>query len=176
MSSTAARFMLGSSRTAVCGHAPVSTPTMHSSSRTPLSVRRTCFASSVVTTSLVMINTLIPRSSKRGVMASTIAVLPEPTGPPMPIRVIFLAIRDSTHEQAYVCVGVHGRQDLKQWSKPRHIGQPRRGSDLVRSFCAFVQFEEDGLRLDVAHLHEPQRGTQDRRGNRRLVHDERVER
>ena len=89
MSSTAARFMLGSSRTAVCGQAPVSTPRMRSSSRMPLSVRWTCFASSVVTTSLVMISTLMPISSSRGVIASTIAVLPEPTGPPMPMRVIF---------------------------------------------------------------------------------------
>ena len=93
MSSTAARFMLGSSRTAVCGQAPVSTPRMRSSSRMPLSVRWTCFASSVVTTSLVMISTLMPISSSRGVIASTIAVLPDPTGPPTPMRVIFFFTR-----------------------------------------------------------------------------------
>jgi hypothetical protein len=46
-------------------------------------------ASSVVTTSFVMIKTLRPRSISRGVMASTSAVLPEPTGPPMPMRVVF---------------------------------------------------------------------------------------
>ena len=89
MSSTAARFMLGSSRTAVCGQAPVSTPMMRSSSRMPFSVRWTCFASSVVTTSLVMMRILMPISRSGGVMASTMAVLPEPTGPPMPMRVIF---------------------------------------------------------------------------------------
>jgi hypothetical protein len=32
---------------------------------------------------------LDPIASSGGVMASTIAVLPEPTGPPIPIRVIF---------------------------------------------------------------------------------------
>ena len=89
MSSTAARFMLGSSRTAVCGQAPVSTPRMRSSMRMPFRVRWTCLASSVVTTSLVMISTRMPRSIKLGVIASMMAVLPEPTGPPMPMRVIF---------------------------------------------------------------------------------------
>jgi hypothetical protein len=34
-------------------------------------------------------------SSRRGVIASTIAVLPEPTGPPTPIRVIFFAKMDA---------------------------------------------------------------------------------
>ena len=31
----------------------------------------------------------MPRSSSRGVIVSTIAVFPEPTGPPTPIRTIF---------------------------------------------------------------------------------------
>ena len=52
-------------------------------------MRWTCFASSVVTTSLVMMRILMPISKSGGVMASTMAVLPEPTGPPMPMRVIF---------------------------------------------------------------------------------------
>ncbi len=69
MSSTAARFILGSSRTAVCGQAPVSTPTIRSSTRTPLRALRTCLASSVVTTSLVMIRTLVPRLMNSGVIA-----------------------------------------------------------------------------------------------------------
>jgi hypothetical protein len=80
MSSTAARFMLGSSRTAVRGQAPVSTPMIRSSSRTPLRTRRTCLASSVVTTSFLMMSALIPRASNCGVMASTMTVLREPTG------------------------------------------------------------------------------------------------
>ncbi len=80
--------MLGSSRTAVCGQAPVSTPRMRSSTSTPFSVRRTCLASSVVTTSLVMIEHTHAQVEQRGVIASMMAVLPEPTGPPTPMRVI----------------------------------------------------------------------------------------
>ena len=43
---------------AVCGHAPVSTPMIRSSTRMPFSILRTCLASSVVTTSLVITSTL----------------------------------------------------------------------------------------------------------------------
>ena len=63
-----------------------------SSSKIPLSMRRTCFASSVVTTSLVMIKTRTPISSNFGVIVSMMAVLPDPTGPPMPMRVIFFML------------------------------------------------------------------------------------
>ncbi len=84
--------MLGSSRTAVCGQPPVSTPMMRSSSRMPRKVRCTCLASSVVTTSLVMTRMRAPMSISRGVIASMMAVLPEPTGPPIPMRGIFFMV------------------------------------------------------------------------------------
>jgi hypothetical protein len=68
----------------------------------------------------------MPRSSKRGVMASTIAVLPEPTGPPMPMRVIFFDIRRSNpegsiHEKAYVRLVVDRRQDFRQRRIAGHV-------------------------------------------------------
>ncbi len=89
ISSTAAIFIEGSSLTAVWGQAPVSTPMILSSRRIPLRVLRTCLASSVVTMSLVMIKTFCPSSRRRGVIASISAVLPEPTGPPIPILQVF---------------------------------------------------------------------------------------
>src|SRR5262249_25228874 len=74
------------SRTAVCGHEPVSTPTTRAGSSTPASVDRTCSASSRVKMSLVTTTGRWPAASSRGTRASISAVLPEPTGPPMPMR------------------------------------------------------------------------------------------
>ncbi len=83
-------------------------------------MRWTCLASSVVTTSLVMIRILSPRSIRRGVIASTIAVLPEPTGPPTPILVIFfiLIAPTSVHEHADMRVQMRGRNDIGQGVNP----------------------------------------------------------
>src|SRR5215472_12077655 len=133
---------------------------MRSCSRTPLRVRWTCLASSVVTTSLVIMSILMPSSSRRGVMASTIAVLPDPTGPPMPTRVIFFAIRCSNqwsiHEQAHVRLVMDRREDVRQRRIARHVRQARRGGVFIASVRESVDLVEDLLRLDVADLHQPQ--------------------
>src|SRR3569623_1276447 len=143
----------------------------------PLSVRWTCLASSVVTTSLVMMRTLIPRSSRRGVKASTIAVLPDPTGPPMPMRVMFFDISKlhcSVHEQADMRSGVDGRQYFRQWSKARHVRKPRCRSGRIGLFRLAGEFVENLLRIDVADLHQPQGCAKYRRRTSILVHDERL--
>src|SRR6478672_8685255 len=163
ISSTAARFMLGSSRTAVCGQAPVSTPRIRSSSKMPLSVRWTCLASSVVTISLVIIRTLTPILTKMGVMASMIAVLPEPTGPPTPIRVIFFmsCSGDSVHKHAYVRLDMRGCHDVERGRECCHVVKCGPRDAFVFGFCGGVDLEENGLCVEVMNLHEPQRRAQD---------------
>ena len=71
-----------SSRTAACGQPPVSMATMRSGVRAPCLVRNS--ASSRVKMSFVTAAMLY--SARRARQSSSIkAVLPEPTGPPMPI-------------------------------------------------------------------------------------------
>ena len=72
-----------SSRIAVCGHAPVSTGLIRSSANTAM--RRSASASSVVKMSLVTTTMLTVGANCRH-SAATNAVLPLPTGPPIPIR------------------------------------------------------------------------------------------
>src|SRR6476469_203787 len=172
ISSTAARFMLGSSRTAVCGQAPVSTPRIRSSSKMPLSVRWTCLASSVVTISLVIIRTLTPILTKMGVMASMIAVLPEPTGPPTPIRVIFFmsCSGDSVHKHAYVRLDMRGCHDVERGRECCHVVKCGPRDAFVFGFCGGVDLEENGLCVEVMNLHEPQRSTQDHARRPVLIH------
>ena len=77
-------FSVGSSRIAVCGQAPVSTASTRSGSISPL--RRMRSASSLVTRSLVITASRYRGAATRGISRSISAVLPEPTGPPMPTR------------------------------------------------------------------------------------------
>ncbi len=74
----------GSSRIAVCGQAPVSTASTRAGSIKPDRLIRS--ASSCVTRSLATTPTSRSRAVITGIRRSTSAVLPEPTGPPMPMR------------------------------------------------------------------------------------------
>src|SRR5262245_45709479 len=131
--------MLGSSRTAVCGQEPVSTPTIRSAASTPSSVARTWFASSWVKMSLVTTSGLRPAPRSRGTSASIRAVLPDPTGPPMPIRgmpgarcvtrcewwlwecVWLMTAPSSTREQAQLGVLVPHRHEVGQRRVARDV-------------------------------------------------------
>ena len=85
-SSTASRFIEISSLTAVCGHPPVSTPMILSSSRAP--AFWSIMASSFVNISFVTVPILY--SSLSSLQSFSIrAVFPEPTGPPTPILTVF---------------------------------------------------------------------------------------
>jgi hypothetical protein len=82
--SAASMFMVGSSRITVCGQAPASTASTRFASM--MFERRSRSASSDVTRSLVMTETDLPIISSSGISLSTSAVLPDPTGPPIPTR------------------------------------------------------------------------------------------
>ena len=61
-------------------------------------------------------------------IASMMAVLPVPTGPPMPIRLaVFMAspaqLEPSVHEHADVRVHVRGREESSIGAKHRHVLQ-----------------------------------------------------
>src|SRR5947207_3538956 len=75
-----------------------------------------------------MMSTLMPRSSNNGVIASTIAVLPDPTGPPMPMRVIFfkwaLTFRDG-------CM-THGLRVIVDMRMDWTFGAPEKPARFVR--------------------------------------------
>src|SRR5262249_30073570 len=82
MRSTASKLIEASSRIAVCGHPPVSTPAMRSADSALLRTRNSM--SSLVKMSFVMTaNSYRPRITLQ--RRSSKAVLPEPTGPPTPI-------------------------------------------------------------------------------------------
>ena len=62
-----------------------------------------------------------------------IAVLPEPTGPPMPMRVIFFMSPSrapfSVHEHADVRLDVDGGEDVGHRREAGHVVEARRGRD-----------------------------------------------
>ena len=83
MSATAARLIEASSRIAVCGQPPVSTPMMRSGGSAPARIRNSRVLLGV---DVVGDGGDVVAVAQRLHSASISAVLPEPTGPPMPTR------------------------------------------------------------------------------------------
>src|SRR4051794_38715637 len=63
-----------------------------------------------------------PPAISSGTSASVSAVLPEPTGPPMPMRNVSVVIRSpSTGEQPRVGALVGGRGDVDEWGEAAEV-------------------------------------------------------
>ena len=92
--------MVGSSRIAVWGQLPVSTPIIRSEGRNPWDLRRS--ASSVVRRSLVTIATSISLVINLGTMPSNRAVFPLPTGPPIPSLATDFAIPKFSYKEPFI--------------------------------------------------------------------------
>src|SRR5579862_188764 len=107
-----------------------------------------------------MIRTLWPSSISRGVTASTNAVLPEPTGPPMPMRVVFFTSSPSVHEHANVRPYMNGREDVGHRREAGHVGQGRPANLGVVAGDRFVDGVQDRLDLAVVDPHQAKRRAQ----------------
>src|SRR5580698_155488 len=94
-----------------------------------------------------------PLSINSGVMASIRAVLPEPTGPPTPMREIFFMVSISRivfsiHEHADARLDVHRGQDIGHRREGGHIVERGAGDALVGRMSGRIHFEQYGLGIE----------------------------
>ena len=113
---------------AVWGQAPVSTASTLAGSINPLRFNRS--ASSLVTKSLVTIATWRLRLSNTGIRRSINAVLPDPTGPPTPIRAGLAAVCVSAVIEAYSAVSKAIFQRVRS-GPTSHPRKPRTSAGLL---------------------------------------------
>ena len=67
-------------------------------------------------------------------MASTRAVLPEPTGPPMPIRVVFFIDDVPQFMNMRTCaLDMHCREDVESWGRTTAMSARSRVADVART-------------------------------------------